>query len=182
MKLSLEKVAAMKKKNCPPVALFIGRFQPFHKGHLSALKWILKRSSRAIIAIGSAQKSFEPKNPFSALERRGMIRQQLKSAGIAGKCALVLVTDVNDNGKWAAHVDTRVPEYGVVYSNNTLVRRLMKKAGKKVLAVPFFRKGRFNATKIRERMKKEQKWDDRVPAKVGLLLRKMGAEERIRKL
>ena len=172
----------MKRKNKLPVALFIGRFQPFHKGHLSALKWILKRSSRAIIAIGSAQKSFEPKNPFTAKERMGMILGQLKAAGIARKCALVSVTDVNDNGRWATHVDKRVPHYDIVYSNNALVRRLMKKAGKEMRAVPFFSKGRFNATKIRERMKREQKWDDRVPAKIRLLLRKMGAEERVRKL
>ena len=180
--MSLEKVAAMKKRNSPPVALFIGRFQPFHKGHLSALKWILQRSSRAIIAIGSAQKSFEPKNPFTALERKRMIGQQLRAAGLSKKCALFSVTDVNDNGKWVAHVDKRVPHYNVVYSNNALVRRLMKNAGKEVRGVPFFSKQRFNATKIRERMKREQKWDDRVPAKIRLLLRKMGAEERVRKL
>mgnify|MGYP001262099234 CR=1 FL=1 len=48
-----------------PVALFIGRFQPFHKGHLSALRWIAAKSSKVIVAIGSAQKSFEPDNPFT---------------------------------------------------------------------------------------------------------------------
>lgn len=165
-----------------PVALFIGRFQPFHRGHLAALKWIAARSSRVIVAIGSAQKSFEPGNPFSASERRRMILGQLKAAGISRKCRLVLVTDINDNGKWAAHVDASVPAYESVYSNNALVRRLMKKAGKEVLPVPFFSKERFNATRIRERMKGGKQWADRVPPKVRQQLEKLHAEERLRKI
>lgn len=165
-----------------PVALFIGRFQPFHKGHLSALKWILERNAGAIVAIGSAQKSFEPENPFTAEERKRMIKRQLETAGIAKKCRIVSVTDVGDNGRWVAHMDRKVPRYDVVYSNNPLVKRLMREAGKDVMAVPFFSKEKFNATKIRGRMKKGEKWGDRVPEKIRQQLRKMGAEERVRKL
>ena len=108
-------------------AVFIGRFQPFHLGHLSALKWIAARSFMVVVAIGSAQKSFEPENPFTAKERAGMIRGQLRAAGLARKCAVVQVTDINDNGRWAAHVDASVPRYNVVYSNNALVKSLTEK-------------------------------------------------------
>ena len=31
--------------------LFIGRFQPFHYGHLAALKWILSREDEVIFAL-----------------------------------------------------------------------------------------------------------------------------------
>lgn len=165
-----------------PVALFIGRFQPFHKGHLSAVKWIAKRSGKVIVAIGSAQEKNTPTNPFTLRERMRMIRGQLATSGLLEKCALAPVTDVNSNGKWAAHVDAHVPEYGIVYSNNALVRRLMRKAGKAVCAVPFFKKEKFNATKIRARMKKGAGWKDRVPEKVNAVLRKIGAEARIRRL
>jgi nicotinamide-nucleotide adenylyltransferase len=170
---------ATKKK---PVALFIGRFQPFHRGHLSALRWIAARSSKVVVAIGSAEKSNEPDNPFSEKERGMMIRAQLRSAGLSRKCALAAVTDINDNGKWVAHVDRSVPAYDIAYSNNALVKRLMNAAGKKVLAVPFFRKSAFNATKIRARMKRSLSWHDRVPKKVGELLERMGAERRVRLL
>ena len=172
----------MKRKNKLQVALFIGRFQPFHKGHLSALKWIAARSSKVIVAIGSAEKENEPKNPFSAAERKKMIAAQLRMAGLGRKCAIAAVTDINDNGKWVAHVDARVPAYDAVYSNNSLVKRLMKKAGKEVFAIPFFSKGTFNATKIRGRMKEGRQWQDRVPKKIREMLGKMKAEERIRKL
>lgn len=169
-------------KKTKPVALFLGRFQPFHKGHLAALKWIAARSGRVIVAIGSAEKQNEPKNPFSEKEREKMIRAQLLAAGLSRKCALSSVTDINDNEKWVAHVDASVPRYDVAYSNNSLVKRLMRAAGKKVSAIPFFKKETFNATKIRGRMKTGKEWHDRVPKKVGEMLGKIKAEERMRKL
>lgn len=169
----------MEKK---PVALFIGRFQPFHKGHLAALKWIAERSSNVIVAIGSAEKENEPENPFSEKERERMIGAELREAGLGGKCLLVPVTDINDNERWVAHVDASVPAYDICYSNNSLVKRLMRKAGKEVSAVPFFRKEKFNATKIRGRMRKRQEWRDRVPGKVAGLLSKMKVEERMGRL
>ena len=111
-----------------------------------------------------------------------MIRAQLLAAGLSRKCVLASATDINDNGKWVAHVDRSVPRYDVCYSNNPLVKRLMKKAGKAVRAVPFFSKGTFNATKIRERMKQGREWRGRVPKKVKEVLGRIRAEERVRKL
>ena len=163
----------------PTVSLFIGRFQPFHNGHLSAIKWIAKRSSRVLVVIGSAQNSFEPKNPFSAAERKQMVKAQLAAAGLAKKCRVLTLTDVNDNAKWAAHVDRNVPHYDIVYSNNPLVRRLLKAAGKTVRAVPFFKKRKYEGMKIRAIMKAGKKWQDRVPDKVRLVLDKLGWEKRM---
>ncbi|MBP1357507.1 MAG: adenylyltransferase/cytidyltransferase family protein, partial [Sulfolobus sp.] len=37
--------------------LYPGRFQPFHLGHLSVIKWALERVNELIILIGSAQES-----------------------------------------------------------------------------------------------------------------------------
>ncbi|MCX6773243.1 MAG: nicotinamide-nucleotide adenylyltransferase [Candidatus Micrarchaeota archaeon] len=165
-----------------PVALFIGRFQPFHKGHLSAVKWIAKKSSKVIVAIGSAQEKNTVKNPFSVRERVKMIKAQLSAAGLARKCVLASVTDIHSNELWVAHVDARVPRYDVVYSNNALVKKLMRRAGKTVRAVPFFKKEKFNATKIRTRMKKGARWQDRVPTNVKSVLKRIGAEARVKRL
>ncbi len=165
-----------------PVALFIGRFQPFHRGHLSALQWIAARCSKVIVMVGSGQKSYEPENPFTSGERMKMIRAQLKANGLTEKCLVMQVNDVNDNEKWVGHVDANVPAYDAVYSNNPLVRRLMKRAGKKVLAAPFFRRALYDATKIRGRMREGREWEGRVPKKVLLVLKKMKAEERVKGL
>ncbi|MCX8175347.1 MAG: nicotinamide-nucleotide adenylyltransferase [Candidatus Micrarchaeota archaeon] len=167
------------KKN--PTALFIGRFQPFHKGHLAALRWIAARSGRVIVAVGSAQESGTPANPFSLRERMQMLKKELAHEGLAKKCILAAVTDINSNERWVAHLDASVPPYDVAYSNNPLVRKLMKKAGRRVRRIPFFRKKRYNATEIRRLMKEGKRWEDRVPEKVEEVLKRSGALEKLRR-
>lgn len=59
------------------VGLYIGRFQPFHNGHLYMVKEAMKQCEFLIIAIGSAQESRTEKNPFSIYERYKYIRSAL---------------------------------------------------------------------------------------------------------
>ena len=56
-------------------ALFIGRFQPFHQGHLDAIKQISE--DEIIIGIGSSQYSKTDDNPYSFEERQKMIEKTL---------------------------------------------------------------------------------------------------------
>ena len=49
--------------------LILGRFQPFHYGHLNLIKKIVEMSIKPLICVGSAQYSHTPKNPFSIDER-----------------------------------------------------------------------------------------------------------------
>ena len=51
-------------------ALFIGRFQPFHNGHLKVVQEILKEFDEVIIGIGSSKYSGTLDNPFSGEERK----------------------------------------------------------------------------------------------------------------
>ncbi|MEM2571402.1 MAG: adenylyltransferase/cytidyltransferase family protein, partial [Thermoproteota archaeon] len=44
-------------------ALFIGRFQPFHKGHLYSVKHILKEFDEVVVTIAAAQYSYTIDNP-----------------------------------------------------------------------------------------------------------------------
>jgi nicotinamide-nucleotide adenylyltransferase len=150
-------------KKPKPVGLFIGRFQPFHKGHLSALKYVARRCRKIILAVGSSQCKGEPKNPYSFSERKRMLSLGLKADGLSGKCAILPLTDINDDARWVSHADANLPRYDICFSNNPLVLRLMKKAGKKTARIPFYRRGYYNATKIRQKMRKRQKWEDRVP-------------------
>ncbi|MBS7649487.1 adenylyltransferase/cytidyltransferase family protein, partial [Candidatus Bathyarchaeota archaeon] len=63
-------------------ALYVGRFQPFHLGHLEAAKYILQNAREIIIVVGSAQESHTLENPFTAGERVYMIRLALNEANI----------------------------------------------------------------------------------------------------
>jgi len=62
--------------------LIVGRFQPFHKGHLHAVKRVLEEVDEIIIVVGSAQYSHRLDNPFTAGERLLMIRRALQEAEI----------------------------------------------------------------------------------------------------
>jgi len=57
--------------------LFIGRFQPFHLGHLDAIRFGLSKVENLWIGIGSSNKSNEKRNPFTADERKDMILSSL---------------------------------------------------------------------------------------------------------
>jgi nicotinamide-nucleotide adenylyltransferase len=57
--------------------LYVGRFQPFHLGHLEAIENVLKEAEELVIVIGSAQYSHNINNPFTAGERLVMIRRAL---------------------------------------------------------------------------------------------------------
>jgi len=45
--------------------LFVGRFQPFHKGHLKAMKDILEKVDELVIVVGSSQYSHTMDNPLA---------------------------------------------------------------------------------------------------------------------
>lgn len=104
-------------------ALFIGRFQPFHNGHLHIVKEILKHNERVIIAIGSAELNFLPANPFTASERFQLIDEALKEAKInPKKYCIIPVNNINNYAIWVNHVNTYVPPYTKLYTGSELVK------------------------------------------------------------
>ncbi|MEY8765092.1 MULTISPECIES: bifunctional nicotinamide-nucleotide adenylyltransferase/Nudix hydroxylase [Francisella] len=64
------------------ISVFIGRFQPFHRGHLYNILVALENSKKVIINVGSSFNAPNIKNPFSFEFRRQMIIEDLKVAGV----------------------------------------------------------------------------------------------------
>ncbi|HWH09434.1 MAG TPA: nicotinamide-nucleotide adenylyltransferase, partial [Candidatus Thermoplasmatota archaeon] len=116
--------------------LFLGRFQPFHLGHLEATRRLAGRHDELVLAIGSANVSHTPTNPFTGGERVEMARAALAEAGI-GNVVVLPVPDLGRNALWAAHVASLVPRFRVVHTNNPLPARLFAEAGYEVAGVPF---------------------------------------------
>ena len=54
--------------------VFIGRFQPFHKGHQFVINKALQQAQKAIVLCGSAHQPRSLRNPWYVRERESMIR------------------------------------------------------------------------------------------------------------
>lgn len=163
-------------------ALVVGRFQPFHLGHLEVLKRVAEGFTRVTLAIGSAQESHSRKNPFTAGERFLMIEAALEEAGVANVDVLPL-PDLNRNALWVRHVESLVPPFQVFFTNNALPKRLFEESGYEVRPLPFVERGTFEGTRIRELMEADDPaWEKLVPPAVARVVRELGGLERMRDL
>lgn len=163
--------------------LFVGRFQPFHKGHLEAISDALKEVDELVIAVGSAQYSHKISNPFTVGERVTMIRKALDEAKIpASRLWIVPVPDVHVHMVWVAQVVGYTPKFDVVYANEPLTRRLFLEAGFKVQPVPLHQREVYSATEIRERMLDGKNWKTLVPNSVAKYIEEIGGIQRLRDL
>ncbi len=159
-------------------ALFVGRFQPFHNGHLKVIRDILKANDRIAIVIGGPAKPDE-KNPFSFGEREGMIKAALKAEGI-NRYEIYKVPDVNDDEKWSSKIKS-LGQFEVAYSRNPWTIRCLKKAGIPVRQHKFYERYENCGREIRNRIADGKQWRKLVPAKVYAYIMEIKGEDRIRK-
>jgi nicotinamide-nucleotide adenylyltransferase len=163
--------------------LFVGRFQPFHLGHLGAVKTALEHVEELIIVVGSAEYSHTDKNPFTAGERVEMIRAALKEANIDPSRYLVIpIRDVHIHATWAPFIVSQTPKFDIVFTNEPLTSRLFKEREYRVERIPFLQRHDYSATEIRKRILKGKNWESLVPKSVAELLVKFRGIERIREL
>jgi nicotinamide-nucleotide adenylyltransferase len=167
----------------PKRGLYVGRFQPFHLGHLSAIKEVLKETDELVIVIGSAQYSHNFNNPFTAGERLVMVRKALEESGVdSGKVWIVPVPDVHLHMMWVSSVEGYTPHFDVVYSNEPLTRRLFTEAGYQVKPIRFFDRKDYSSTEIREKMVKDENWEKLVPKSVRTLIKEIDGVNRLKDL
>lgn len=163
--------------------LFVGRFQPFHLGHLGAIKDVLKEVEELVIVIGSAQYSHNLDDPFTAGERLVMVRRALEEAGIDfGRVWVVPVPDVHLHVMWVSALEGYTPKFDVVYSNEPLTRRLFMEAEYTVKSIRFHKRKVYSSTEIRERMLNGEEWEKLVPKSVAKLIKKIDGVNRLRDL
>ena len=163
--------------------LYVGRFQPFHLGHLGAIKDILEEIEELIIVIGSAQYSHNLNNPFTAGERLIMIRKALEEAKIdCSRVWIVPVPNVHLHMMWVSAVEGYTPKFDVVYSNESLTKRLFAEAGYKVKAIRFHDRKLYSSTEIMEKMLKGVSWEKLVPKSVAAFIKDIDGVNRLRDL
>jgi nicotinamide-nucleotide adenylyltransferase len=162
--------------------LFIGRFQPFHLGHLATVKFALRNVEELVIIIGSAQKSHEMKNPFTAGERIQMIKDSLNAESeIDTKRVLIIpVPDADVHSLWTHFVDMLVPKYDVVFTNDFFTRLLFQERDIKVVEPLLYKRKELSATKIRSSMANDGDWKKFVTRQTAKVVEDINGIERIK--
>ena len=84
-------------------AIFIGRFQPLHNGHVEVIKHGLSIAEKIIILVGSTNSAPTLKNPFSFEDRKKMILDSL--------CPVKITKTKSEFGEQKETTVTEVTEY-----------------------------------------------------------------------
>lgn len=163
-------------------ALFVGRFQPLHLGHVAAIEYVLKNADRLVIAVGSAEKSYEPRNPFTAGQRLDMLHSVLVSKNLTSRVITITVPDVDNHELWVPLVRSLAPRFDIVYSNDYLTVYLFRKAGCKVSEVPLYRREELMATEVRKRMAAGKDWKKLVPLEVYKFIKSFEGDKLVKEL
>ncbi len=163
--------------------LFIGRFQPFHNGHLHALKEILSQEEHVFIAIGSAQAGFTPKNPFTTAERITMIQLVLEELDVpCNRYLIIPVPDVHNFILWVDHVKRYVPSFGIVYTGSKTGAALFSNKNIPVEKISPFKKKTHSGSEIRRRMLLDKDWKSLVPEIIAEFIDEIDGVNRLKSL
>lgn len=109
-------------------AIFIGRFQPFHNGHLAAIHKALEIAEEVILVIGSNKAPCDIKNPLTYEERVDLIKYTLDDSVTTPGTGDVVSTTIgptflhrikfvsvrdyyNNDNLWVSEVQQKVAQY-----------------------------------------------------------------------
>lgn len=154
-------------------ALFIGRFQPFHNGHLYSLNKCFELAEKVLIGVGSSQESGTEDNPWNYETRRKMITL------LGQRVEVVPLIDLFNDEKWGAQVLDAIGDIGyragevVGVGNNDWTNRILRARGIEVYESGLYKRNELEGVKIRELMKRgNTEWKTRVPEPIREYLEK----------
>ena len=160
--------------------LFLGRFQPFHNGHLEVVKYLVKMGE-VLIAVGSAQCSGTFKNPFAYKEREMMIRAALEEAHLE-VVDILPIKDIYNHARWAEHVKAVAPSYDAIFTNSSTDRHIFEFAGERVMKEWLYQREKYEGKKVREAMAIDKGWKELLPPAELKVLEEIGGQQRLKLL
>jgi len=160
--------------------LMMGRFQPFHLGHLDLVRQILKECDEVIILVTSAQFNYLGKDPFTAGERIEMIHNSLKESEVdLTRCMVIALENQFNIATWTSYLKSMLPSFDKVYSGNDYVKMLLDDSDIKVIKPTFLDRSSYNATKIRSMIMSGDNWEQFVPFAVSSFIKKINGKNRL---
>ncbi len=158
--------------------LYIGRFQPFHLGHLDAVNQIFQDGAKElIIGIGSSQEELTTKNPFSYYERREMLEKVIVERFKDKKIEIYPIPDFSNSQKWVKHILHELPDFQILYSGNPYTEICFKDTDKDFRELNI--RINIKATNIRQAILNNSNWQEYLPKEVSQYLKEKDAAKRI---
>jgi nicotinamide-nucleotide adenylyltransferase len=160
--------------------LMMGRFQPFHLGHLDLIRQILKECDEVIIVVTSSQFNYLDKDPFTAGERIEMIHNSLKESDVdLTRCIILAIENQFNIATWSSYLKSMLPQFDKVYSGNEYVKMLLADSEIEVVKPVFLDREKYNATKIRSMIISDDDWRKFVPSAVSEFIKKINGKNRL---
>lgn len=165
------------------VGVVLGRFQPFHKGHLKYVLLGLRESKNLIIGIttpGERPSKYEPRdpqrfgiqnNPFTYFERKKMIKESLEDEGINSGHVKFIHFKPSRLDLWFKKVPKSVTYFLTLTDTVNKQADQMRSQGLKVKILEFIKDDRFKGLNVRKLMKANSKWVSLVPKSVAKFLK-----------
>lgn len=154
---NLQKIAQERVLGEDNTGLVIGRFQPPHAGHFYLIEAALAVADNVIVGIGSANARDE-KNPFTALRRELLLRNELRNMGVEKRVRFVYLNDYEDDNMWCDKALEQANQLGkanVIVGNNGWVNNIFRKKGYRALEIPELNRLQLNATAVRADMREK---------------------------
>lgn len=161
--------------------LFIGRFQPFHHGHLKILSSVHTDEIFLSIGIGSSQYHHSLQNPFSYEERKEMIQDTLNDQDITAY-QIYPIPDIHDPPHWVDHVKTIITDFDVIVANSQTTIKLFREHGYQIKQTPSFDRSKLSGRHIRACIIEGKPWKDLVPKPVYTYIKAIDGENRIQSI
>lgn len=164
-----------------PIGLFVGRFQPFHRGHLLVLQGMVKMCRKIYIVVGGSSTQ-DKDNPFTFAERKEMIQRALQEEDIIPLFDVEFETVADQEGdeEWIKEVLEKTPGAEKVWTGNEQVEKCFAGKGieiQKIKEVPGI-----SATEVRRLMKEGGDWEELVPEDVARYIKEIEGVKRMKTL
>jgi nicotinamide-nucleotide adenylyltransferase len=162
------------------IGAIVGRFQPFHNGHLNLLLTMLKYHQQIKIGIGSSQYHHSQSNPFTYEERKQMISDSLADKDIPhARYHIFAIPDLHNYSKWLKKVIETLTPFELFYSNSSWIRQIIDDTGLKIAPKAIFNFSHYNGTNVRKCLMESQSIKNLVPSAVLIILSTIDALSRL---
>jgi len=145
------------------VGFLMGRFQPFHKGHMYSVTEALKLCDKLYIGIGSVQESGTEKNPLGVEARQEIIEAAIAGEGIdKSRIKIIPIPDFPSDDDWFKYLKGQCPNLDVMFTDNPWCIGICKKEGVGV-ETPLLDRDSISATNMRKLILSDGDWRSFVP-------------------